>query len=95
MHMNNETIAIKPTDRIELDITSITYYENLGRTYPTFLRLDWGWEEFQAIGEEKRNGYLVFTKKRLTGAIRAFLAGKLNCPIKSFSCTWDIYHIVK
>lgn len=93
----NETIAIGKTDRLEIDITSIKYYEGYeyGRN-PTWLRLDWGWNELESVGgEEQSNGTLTITEDKLESALRAFLAAKFSMPVGPFRWTWDRYHTAR
>ena len=92
MTKTNETITIGKHDRLEIDISSIGYYPEHGRSSPNWLRIDWGWNELQPIGEEKRNGQLSITEDRLESALRAYLAGQFNTPIKELKWTWDKYH---
>ena len=72
------------TDRLEIDITSLPFDKG-------WVRLDWGWAELLPIGEENRNGYLVFTENRLESALRAYLTGMYNSCIGTFKWTWDKY----
>lgn len=91
MKQNDDTITIGKSDRIELDASSLSYYPEFGRKGPLMFRVDWGYDELMALGEEKRNGTLVFSEERLKSVLRAYLSDKIGMPVKSFRFTYDIY----
>jgi hypothetical protein len=84
MNTINEKITIGKADRLEIDITSTQFKHG-------WTRLDWGWNELRALGEENRNGCITFTENRLESALRAYLVGVVNAPVGEFKWTWDKY----
>lgn len=84
MKTENVKITIGKSDRLEIDITSLPFDHG-------WCRIDWGWDELQALGEESRSGHITFTKSRLESALRSYLAGLYNSPVGEFKWTWDKY----
>lgn len=85
MKQNEQKIVVDKSGRLEIDVSSLPFGNGL-------TRIDWGWDELQTVGEETRNGYLVFTESRLESALRSYLALKFDAPVGNFKWTWDKYN---